>query len=353
MRNLFTILIFLLPICGKAQITLAYLDSLLTVKMIGKEQYNKKVIQLFSGQIASKIETESDPVFGAHAAHGISGTNISNWNTAYGWGNHASAGYLTSFTEADPIFVAHPSFAITGTNISNWSTAFGWGNHASAGYLTSFTEADPIFIAHVAHGISGTNISNWNTAYGWGNHAGLYAALSHNHAASEITSGTLADARISSAASWNGKVDTLSNGARYLASDFTTSSVTAVNTNLSFAIGANESFVVDVYGLASKAVSSTGLKIAINGPSGCTATGFVETSSNAITTRLAYQVSAIGTLGSAFSTNIALVVPFSMHVTIVNGATPGSVTLQAATVTSNTATIYAGASMLYKKARPL
>lgn len=23
--------------------------------------------------------------------------NISNWNTAYGWGNHASAGYLTSF----------------------------------------------------------------------------------------------------------------------------------------------------------------------------------------------------------------------------------------------------------------
>jgi len=27
----------------------------------------------------------------------------SNWDTAYGWGNHASAGYLTSYTETDPV----------------------------------------------------------------------------------------------------------------------------------------------------------------------------------------------------------------------------------------------------------
>jgi hypothetical protein len=26
-----------------------------------------------------------------------------NWDTAYGWGNHASAGYLTSYTETDPV----------------------------------------------------------------------------------------------------------------------------------------------------------------------------------------------------------------------------------------------------------
>jgi hypothetical protein len=26
-----------------------------------------------------------------------------NWNTAYGWGDHASAGYLTSYTETDPV----------------------------------------------------------------------------------------------------------------------------------------------------------------------------------------------------------------------------------------------------------
>ena len=43
--------------------------------------------------------------------------------------------YLTSFTETDPIFTASPSAGITETNISNWDTAYGWGDHASAGYL--------------------------------------------------------------------------------------------------------------------------------------------------------------------------------------------------------------------------
>jgi len=36
------------------------------------------------------------------------GGNSTNWNTAYGWGNHASAGYLTSFditTQTDPKYV--------------------------------------------------------------------------------------------------------------------------------------------------------------------------------------------------------------------------------------------------------
>ena len=39
--------------------------------------------------------TETDPVFGASAAAGISGTNITNWNTAYGWGDHSQEGYIT------------------------------------------------------------------------------------------------------------------------------------------------------------------------------------------------------------------------------------------------------------------
>lgn len=94
----------------------------------------------------------------------------SNWNTAYGWGNHAAAGYLTTYTETDPVFSASPAAGITNTNISNWNTAYGWGNHASAGYLTSFTESDPTVGSHIK-AITTTNISNWNTAYSWGNHA--------------------------------------------------------------------------------------------------------------------------------------------------------------------------------------
>ena len=46
------------------------------------------------------------------------------------------AGYLTSYTETDPIYTAS-SWYTTTNNSSNWDTAFGWGDHSSAGYLTT------------------------------------------------------------------------------------------------------------------------------------------------------------------------------------------------------------------------
>jgi hypothetical protein len=49
--------------------------------------------------------------------------------------------------ESDPFFTASPAFSITNTDINNWNTAFSWGNHALAGYLTSFIETDPIWIS--------------------------------------------------------------------------------------------------------------------------------------------------------------------------------------------------------------
>tara|TARA_S200000501_G_scaffold370765_1_gene412555 strand:+ start:3012 stop:5285 length:2274 start_codon:yes stop_codon:yes gene_type:complete len=45
------------------------------------------------------------------------------------------SGYLT--TETDPVYSASPAAGILSSNISNWDTAYGWGNHASAGYLTA------------------------------------------------------------------------------------------------------------------------------------------------------------------------------------------------------------------------
>lgn len=43
-------------------------------------------------------QVEADPVFAASAAAGIAGGDITNWNTAFGWGNHAGSGYLTAAT---------------------------------------------------------------------------------------------------------------------------------------------------------------------------------------------------------------------------------------------------------------
>ena len=47
--------------------------------------------------------------------------NSANWNTAFGWGNHASAGYLTS--ELDPTVPAYVK-SITNIEKTNWNSAF-------------------------------------------------------------------------------------------------------------------------------------------------------------------------------------------------------------------------------------
>ena len=95
--------------------------------------------------------TETDPVYSASAASNVTTTKITNWDTAFGWGNHASVGYLTSETSHSDV-VVDSDFATTGlmkrgaspgqysiiTDASNnWNTAFGWGNHGTQGYLTT------------------------------------------------------------------------------------------------------------------------------------------------------------------------------------------------------------------------
>ena len=89
----------------------------------------------------------------------ITDTQNTEWDASYEWGNHAGAGYLTSFNELDPTVPDHVKAItanqisawdagtgggggggndprITATQISNWDTAFGWGSHAAAGYAT-------------------------------------------------------------------------------------------------------------------------------------------------------------------------------------------------------------------------
>ena len=48
----------------------------------------------FTPNYISSVPAETDPIFSASAAAGITSTLINNWNTAHGWGNHAAQGYL-------------------------------------------------------------------------------------------------------------------------------------------------------------------------------------------------------------------------------------------------------------------
>jgi hypothetical protein len=85
--------------------------------------------------------------------------NSTNWDTAYGWGNHA--GLYDAAGTAAGLVGAHESTY----NHANYNTAYGWGNHAGLYDVTG-----------TASGLIGThestyNHANYNTAYGWGNHA--------------------------------------------------------------------------------------------------------------------------------------------------------------------------------------
>jgi len=106
-------------------------------------------------------------------------TNSSNWDTAYSWGDHSTAGYLTS--EADTLAT------ITGRGAATTTTAvipFYYANQSAFPSATTYHGAiahshsdGAMYFAHggswnkLANNSQLTNSSNWDTAYGWGDHS--------------------------------------------------------------------------------------------------------------------------------------------------------------------------------------
>jgi hypothetical protein len=71
-----------------------------------------------------------------------------SWITALGWGKITGTpttisgyGITNAYTDAQIQNFFNGANAITGYNKSNWDTAYGWGNHASASYLTTSSAA--------------------------------------------------------------------------------------------------------------------------------------------------------------------------------------------------------------------
>jgi hypothetical protein len=128
-------------------------------------------------------------------SYSILADNSTNWNTAYGWGNHADANYLTSETSHADVLVdgdftsqgimlrgaSAGSYSILADNSTNWNTAYGWGNHADENYLTSETSHADVVVdgdftsqgimlrgaSAGSYSILTDNSANWNTAYSW------------------------------------------------------------------------------------------------------------------------------------------------------------------------------------------
>jgi len=161
-------------------------------------------------------------------------TKQSQWDTAYSWGNHASAGYLTSATAAttyqpldgDLTAIA----ALSGTSGFLKKTAANTYTLDTNTYLTSYTETDPIYTASSWYSTT-NNASNWDTAYSWGNHASAgYASaartLTINGTSYDLTAnrtwsvGTVTTASVVSA---NGFAGTVANATTTPAITLTTS----------------------------------------------------------------------------------------------------------------------------------
>ena len=174
--------------------------------------------------------TESDPTVPSHVK-AITTTKIGNWDTAFGWGNHASAGYLTSFTEADPTVPSHVK-AITTTKTSNWDTAFGWGNHASAGYLTGITSGQ----VTTALGF---------TPYNATNPAG-YITSSASITGNAGTATALQNSRAINGTGFNGTADI--SVTEWLHSDRDFASGTLISTSIDYSVADGDPFVLEIDG---------------------------------------------------------------------------------------------------------
>ena len=151
-----------------------------------------------------------------------SGYNDSNWNTAYGWGDHGAVGYLTSFTETN-VFLGdggnastHPGTSkliysgqisagtgVLGMPTINNANAFINLNKHAGEYNSQlgFSSNGHIYYRNFNNtAINGTqtwhkvytenvfanNSANWNTAYGWGDHGAAGYLASSSYTASDV-----------------------------------------------------------------------------------------------------------------------------------------------------------------------
>ena len=105
---------------------------------------------------------ETDPTVPDHVKN-ITTTQVSNWNTAYGWGDHSAQNYAK---KTDIPTVSYPVSSVNGKTGAVTLSA------GDVGAATS----------NHSHDYAASNHSHSNYAASNHNHSGVYAAYSHSHA---------------------------------------------------------------------------------------------------------------------------------------------------------------------------
>ena len=178
----------------------------------------------------------------------VSDTQISNWNTAHGWGDHSLAGYIKSFTNTTYTAKLNGGLKLVGTvfeaDFGTGANQVAMGNHShSFGVLTIATGGTNGTISVNTNGTS-ANVAVKGLGSAAYTASTAYAKASHNHSAANITSGTLVVAR-----GGTGLTDAKGGFTRKVVGTLTTSATSYPITH-----GLGLDVVVQVIEVASKAV---------------------------------------------------------------------------------------------------
>lgn len=132
-----------------------------------------------------------------------------------------------------------------------------------------------------------------------------------------------------------------------LPSNFSTGSTSATDvTGMSFPIGANEIWTFKFRLNVGKSAQTNGIKMGMNVPSGATFKAMVRGTTSAATLRTTSVITAAATLTTeVYHNRTGSLGVMRIWGSVRNGATPGFVTLQTASVTSQNALIVAGSSL--------
>jgi hypothetical protein len=160
--------------------------------------YNKT--QSDSRYLQTYIET--DPNFLASAAHSITSTNITNWNTAFSWGNHAGLYKAISYVPDWNEITGKPDLSIyaTVTSLNNYllksDTAGKWQPKGDYSYHLPFNGNASYYLGgdSALHALptAGSGVTPGDTAtlnvHTTSFNNLLYAAINHTHSFASLTS---------------------------------------------------------------------------------------------------------------------------------------------------------------------
>ena len=137
------------PGSGTDNFVLTYDNSTGKISLeVAASQAAFNIVEDLTPQLGGTLDANSQII--DMGTNTITDTKVGQWDTAYGWGDHSTASYLTSETSHTDVLVdgdfgtaglmttnGSGTYSITANNSSNWNTAYGWGDHSTEGYVTT------------------------------------------------------------------------------------------------------------------------------------------------------------------------------------------------------------------------